>query len=203
MSLKSQKIRRWAATAAASLVLGAHTMAWAATPEEVVADRTEAVASVLAQPDSPDRADALGEAIDESLDFAFLAGLALGDHWTERTDEERQEFMDLLRTLLQTNYEDRLAGHELDEDYRVHYEEARTRGDRAFVNARVAYDGREERVVYRLYRGEDGWRIYDLIVDDISLEETYRDGYVPIIEEHGWSDLIRRMQERVDQLTED
>lgn len=174
--------------------------AWAASPNEVVEERTEAVAEVLAQPDTPERTEALAEAIDDGLDFAFLAGLALGEHWEERTDEERDEFMELLRVLLQANYEDRLTGREIDDDYAVAYEEARTRDDRAFVEAEITYDDNVESVVYRLYRDDDGWRVYDLIVDDISLEETYRDGYVPIIEDHGWQELIDRMQERVDQL---
>lgn len=171
-----------------------------ASPGEVVEERTRAVATALAEPDSPQRTERLAKTIDESLDFAFLAGLALGEHWEERSDEEREEFMDLLRTLLQANYEDRLSGRELDDDYTVEFEEARVRGQRAFVPAQVAYEDRSESVVYRLYEDDGQWRIYDLIIDDISLEETYRDGYVPIIEEHGWQELIDRMQERVDQL---
>ena len=174
---------------------------WAASPNEVVEQRTEQVANVLSEPESPERTTRLAETIDESLDFAYLAGLALGEHWEERTDEERQEFMRLLRRLLLANYEDRLAGHQLDEDYTVDYEEARTRRDRAFVPAEVQTEKRTEPVVYRLYRhDEQGWTIYDVVIDDISLEETYREGYVPIIEEHGWQGLIDRMQRRVDQL---
>ena len=198
--------RQWAKVlgfVASAALLSWAGLAAASSPDDVVEERTMAVAAVLALPDSPERTERLAATIDESLDFAFLAGLALGRHWEQRSDEERQEFMDLLRTLLQNNYEDRLTGHELDDDYTVEFESSRVRGDRAFVPAEVDYDGRVESLVYRLYRDDDDWRIYDLIVDDISLEETYRDGYVPIIEEHGWEELIRRMQERVDQLTSD
>ncbi len=178
------------------------SVAAAASPDEVVKERTHAVATVLAMPDSPERTERLADTIDASLDFAFLASLALGRHWEERSDEERDEFMELLRTLLQNNYEDRITGREIDDDYTVDFQESRTRDDRAFVPAQIDYDERSESVVYRLYQSDEEWRIYDLIVDDISLEETYRDGYVPIIEDHGWEELIRRMQERVDQLEE-
>ncbi len=204
MNTDQRRGQRWTTSvvAAALLVLWS-TAAFASTPNEVVEQRTEAVATVLAQPDSPERTDQLATVIDESLDFAFLAQLALGEHWEKRSAEEHDRFMELLRTLLQANYEDRLAGHELDDDYTVDFEEARVRRDRAFVEARVVHDERTEDIVYRLYQSDEQWRIYDLIVDDISLEETYRDGYVPIIEEHGWQELIDRMERRVEALESD
>ncbi len=187
-------------TVALAFVLVAAPQAMASTPEGVVQERTNAVADVLAQPESPSRTARLGAVIDESLDFAQLAKLSLGRHWEERTDEEREEFLTLLRRLLQANYEDRLSGHQVREDYTVSYEAARVRGDRAFVPATIRHQDRSEEVVYRLYRHEGEWRIYDLVVDDISLEETYREGYVPIIDEDGWDELIDLMRERVEEL---
>ncbi len=186
-----------------ALAMSVSALAVAAEPGEVVEDRTEAVATVLGQPESPERTAELSETIDASIDFEYLAGLALGEHWEERDEAEQEEFMVLLRRLLQANYEDRLGGYELDDDYQIIYEEQRVRDDRAFVPARIESDDRRESVVYRLYRNDQGqWVIYDVVVDDISLEETYRDGYVPIIEDKGWQELIRRMQSRVDALEE-
>ncbi len=187
---------------AVGLTMVVSASAMASTPDQVVQERTEAVATVLAQPESEERTERLAATIDESIDFEFLASLALRGHWEERTDEERQEFMTLLRRLLQANYEERLGGYELDEDYEIHYEESREREDRAFVPAVIDGKERRESVVYRLYRDDGQWVIYDVVVDDISLEETYRDGYVPIIEDHGWGELIERMERRVDALEE-
>ena len=186
----------------ASFLLTA-TVAWADSPDEEVERHTQAVANTLAQPETEHRSQLLAQNVDDAIDFPFLASLALGEHWERRSDAEREEFLTLLRRLLLANYEDRLAGYQLGEDYRVDFEESRQRGDRAFVAAEITHKDRVEPVVYRLHRDEEGdWRIYDVVVDDISLEETYREGYVPIIEDRGWDELIRRMQERVDQLEE-
>lgn len=181
------------------ILFGAAT-ALASTPEEVVKERTEAVAEALAEADSPERTVRLGEEIDQTLDFEYLAARAFGEHWEARTEEEREEFLDLLRRLLQANYSDRLGGHQLGEDYRIEYGEARVRGARAFVRAEVSHKDRKEAVVYRLHRDGDEWKIYDLVIDDISLEETYREGYLPIIEEDGWGELIDLMKERLEEM---
>lgn len=193
---------RWllvvAATAMGTLLFGA--TAWASSPGEVVEQRTEAVADVLAQPESAQRTEQLAETIDESLDFAYLAARALGEHWQQRSDEERREFMELLRRLLQHNYEDRLAGHVLDDDYTVEHSEPRVRDDRAFVESEFHYDDQEEVVMFRLHRDDGTWKVYDVVIDDITLEETYREGYVPIIENEGWEALIERMEQRLEKL---
>lgn len=184
----------------ALVVLCSSTVALAATPEAVVQERTEAVAKVLAEPESPTRTARLAQEIDQTIDFNYLAARAFGEHWEVRTREEQEEFLTLLRRLLQQNYSDRFQGRQLGQDYRIAYEEARVRGRRAFVRAEITYRDRREAVIYRLHRDGNQWRIYDFVVDDISLEETYRDGYVPIIEEDGWEELIDLMKERLKEM---
>lgn len=200
MIKSSRWCRRCTGIAVAVLFWMWGAVAWTATPEEVVEQGTKEVAAVLAQPDGPQRAAALADAVEQNMDFQFLAARALGEHWKERTEEERDLFMTLLRRLLQANYEDEIAGRKLDDDYTMEFDEAQKRDDRAFVAATVTIDDRVESIVYRLHRQEGAWEIYDVIVDDISLEETYRDGYVPILEEDGWEELIRRMEERAEEL---
>jgi phospholipid transport system substrate-binding protein len=51
-----------------------------------------------------------------------------------------------------------------------------------------------------LLKKADGWVIYDIVIDDISLVETYRDAYTEIIEKEGWDSLISRMEEKAAQL---
>ena len=176
------------------------TTAAASTPNAVAESRTEAVARILSEPAGPQRTARLGAEIDRSIDFAHLASLSLGRHWQERSEEEQVEFLSLLRRLLQANYEDRLSGQQLREDYTVTFEAGRERGDRAVVPATIRHKERTETVVYRLHRHDGQWKIYDLVIDDISLEETYREGYVPIIEEDGWDELISLMRERIEEL---
>lgn len=182
-----------------ALFLGGSALA--AEPEQVVKERTAKVVEVLKKPATAARTKELEEAMNESLDFEELASRFLGEHWEVRTPEERVEFLGLLQRLLRSNYEDRLGERQLKEDFEIEYSPARIRRGRAFVRAQVRVRDRSEEVVYRLYQREDeSWRIYDIVIDDISLEETYRDGYVPIIEEDGWEEFISLMKERVEEM---
>ncbi len=200
MDVRASERIWWACMAAFVVLFGWTASALAGSPRDHVEEKTEAVAAVLAKPDSSVRTQELAEVVEESLDLEYLASRALGDHWTQRSPAEREEFMSLLQRLLQGNYEDRLAGRKMGDDYEVDFEQAQVRGERAFVAATVTKDDTEKSLVYRLRRDGESWKIYDLVIDDISLEETYRDGYVPIIEEQGWEELIRRMEERLEEL---
>ena len=175
-------------------------VAYASTPEEVVKERTEALAAVLARAGSPERTEKLAREIEKTLDFEYLAARAFGEHWEVRSQAEQEEFLNLLQRLLEANYSRRLGDHRLESDYRIEYGEPRVRRDRAFVRAVVSHRDRSEEVVYRLHRDGGEWKIYDVVIDDISLEETYREGYVPIIEEEGWEELISLMRERLEEL---
>ena len=174
--------------------------AFAAGPTDYVKAKTKAVTDVLSKKDSKKRQKALDKVVQQTIDFRELAKRALGKHWEARTAEEQQEFLDLLQTLLQANYEDKLTGKQLGADYKIEYTAEKTKGTKALVKALVVVKEEKKPVNYRLYKSEKGWAVYDLVIDDISLEETYRDGYVEIIEAEGWASLISRMKEKAKAL---
>lgn len=182
-----------------TLLLGSN--AFAAEPDQVVKQQTDKVVDILRKPASPARTKELVDAINTTIDFEELARRSLGEHWEARTAEEKAEFLGLLQRLLRSNYESQIGERQLRSDFKIEYTPARIRRERAFVRAQVQVGDRSEEVVYRLFKSEDdSWQIYDLVVDDISLEETYRDGYVPIIEEDGWAEFISLLKERVEEM---
>lgn len=182
------------------LLFSASAFAQGKSPLDVVKQRSSEVTSILEQPDSPARKERLNKALHATVDFGELATRALGKHWTDRTEAERQEFLDLLQRLLQANYAKQLDGRKLGKDYTLDFGDERIRDGRAVVRMTVSYKNKKHPVMYRLTQKGDSWVVYDLVIDDVSLEETYREGYVPIIEEDGWSGLIDLMRERLAEL---
>jgi phospholipid transport system substrate-binding protein len=184
---------------AALLIAFSATAAWA-TPTDYVKKKTGTVTSILQKPDSKKRQKTLHEVLEQTIDFRELASRALGEHWKARTPEEQQEFLDLLQELLQANYEGKLEGSTLGEDYEIKYTEEKTRGDKAIVKTIVVTKKEKKPVDYKLVKKDSGWTIFDVVIDDISLEETYRESYTAIIEKEGWDSLIQRMKDKAKEL---
>lgn len=174
--------------------------AFAGAPTDYVKKRTEKVTTVLSKDESKKRTAELEEILQATIDFRELAGRALGEHWDKRSEEEKTEFLDLLQKLLQANYETKLQGRTLGKDYEIVYVEEKTRDDRAIVKTKIVVKEESRPVDYRLVKKDNKWIIYDVVIDDISLEETYRESYTEIIKEEGWDALIDRMKQRVEEI---
>lgn len=189
------KTRNLLSSATLLVLLAVTSVAWA-NPTDYVKKRTDSVTKILSQKDSKDREAKLRAVLQETIDFRELASRALGEHWSSRTPEEQQEFLDLLQELLQANYEGQLAGRALGKDYEIKYGDARERNDVAIVKTTVVAKNESKPVDYKLVKKGDSWSIYDVVIDDISLEETYRESYVELIEKEGWPSLIQRMKDK-------
>lgn len=170
---------------------------FAGPPTDSVKTTTESVTKLLSGKATKKRSADLRKLIDGAIDFRELASRSLGKHWEARTDAEKQEFLDLLQELIRANYETQLEGRVLGKDYKIEYLDEKTRDSRAIVKTTIEVRGEKKPIDYKLNEKAGTWSVFDVVIDDISLEETYRDSYVEIIEEEGWSSLIQRMKDKV------
>ncbi|MGM0557711.1 MAG: MlaC/ttg2D family ABC transporter substrate-binding protein [Myxococcota bacterium] len=183
---------------AIGLVLSLSTAAMAGEPTEFIKDNAEEVSDLLKKKDSKQRSEKFSKKLHSLVDFRELADRALGEHWDARTEEEQDQFLALLQELLEANYKKKLEGRELGKDYEIKYLEEKARKDKAIVETKVVWSDGEESVEYKMLERKKSWVIYDIVIDDISLVETYRDSYTEIIEKEGWSELISRMEKKAE-----
>lgn len=165
-----------------------------------VKQKTNKVMKLLSQKDSKRRAKKLDKLLKATIDFRELAARSLGEHWTARSEEEKKEFLDLLQKLLQTNYEKKMSGKKIAKDFKIVYESEKTKGERAIVKTKIIVGKESKPVMYRLLKKGKAWTIYDVVIDDISLEETYRESYTEIVKEEGWKALIDRMKAKLKEI---
>lgn len=145
------------------------------------------------------RSERLNQLLNDLLDYDALAQAALGDHWTQRSEEERTHFVSLLRQLVQRNYETNL---ERILDFEVTYDSERRRGEDTIVttSARSRAQRRQPpvEIEYTMRQTGSQWRVVDVTTDGVSMVQNYRNQFTRIISRDGWGELIARMERRLE-----
>ncbi len=136
------------------------------------------------------------------LDIPGVSQWALGKHWQNRSQTEQQEFIALLAQLFEKVAYPKSA--EFFTDLEITIDAERIRGERAVVRTTVMHP--KEGLVsidYRLIRHDNGWRVRDILLDDVSLATNLRSQFNKIITEESYADLVRRMREKLAEETSD
>ncbi|AKF08247.1 MlaC/ttg2D family ABC transporter substrate-binding protein [Sandaracinus amylolyticus] len=136
--------------------------------------------------------------LSQLLDYQELSRRALGTHWESRTPAQRTQFVDLLRQLVERNYEanlERIQGFEV----RYTREEAISDGTVVYTEARSRQERRQPpvEISYSMHLTDGAWRVFDVNTDGVSLVRNYNRQFNRIIGQDGWDALITRMQERL------
>ena len=135
----------------------------------------------------------LEKVIGDRFNYEEMARRALGAQWNKLSDQERQEFVDLFKGLLSGTYTDKIEGYSGEQ---VHYLNERLEADYAEVRTKVASDKTEIPLDYRLLNKSGDWRVYDVVVDGVSLVNNYRSQFTKIIRESSYADLLEKLREK-------
>lgn len=131
--------------------------------------------------------------IGDRFNYEEMARRSLGAQWKKLNDKERQEFADLFKGLLSGSYADKIEGYSGEQ---VHYLNERLEADYAEVRTKVASDKTEIPLDYRLLNTSGDWRVYDVVVDGVSLVNNYRSQFTKIIRESSYADLLEKLREK-------
>ena len=182
-----------ALTLTAILALVTAGTAVAGEPTDQVRRSVDEVLKIVqSQPDGLARRTAVRQAANRLFDFEETAKRALGPHWQQRTPAEHEEFVRLFSDLLEAAYVGKI---DLYQGEKITYVGETVDGDQATVKTRiVTKQGNEVPVDYRLLREMDGWRVYDVIIEGVSLVANYRTQFNKIIQTSSYDDLVKRMR---------
>ncbi len=188
------------------LVWGPNAGAQDMSPTEFVRAQADSLLTIINQPaaaGSPElaeRQEALKAAVRSFIDFEELCRRALGDHWETRTAEEQQSFVALMTQLVETNYTVKLGNRTVDSPYDVAYTDEDIIRHFARVTGTVTSDGVSTAVEIMMIQRETGWIVYDIVTDDVSVQETYAESFDEIIRDEGWEALQQRLRDRLEEL---
>ena len=136
----------------------------------------------------------LVELITPRFDFSEMAKRSLGRHWAGRTAEEQREFVKVFAALMGKSYADNIESYTTQN---VLYIREREDQNYAQVDTKiVAENGSPLSVNYKLHSVDKEWKIYDLVIEDISMVNNYRSQFDRIIARSSFADLVRTMKEK-------
>lgn len=129
------------------------------------------------------------------IDFVLMSKLVLGKHWRKATDAQRGEFTDGFRELLIRTYTKPLSEYSGQKVNFLPYHEGNKPKLATVYTEIVPHGGVPIPVSYRLrFKEQDGWKVFDMSIDNISLVTNYRSTFSGEIARSGLDKLIASLQ---------
>ncbi len=134
----------------------------------------------------------VNEIVVPHFDFERMSRWVLGRYWRRASNEQRARFVEEFRTLLVRSYATALLEYP---DHRITYLPARVDEQRNAASVRLRIDrksgaGHTHYIDYRMYRNADGWKVFDVAVDGVSLITNFRQSFAMEIQKRGLDGLI-------------
>jgi len=141
-----------------------------------------------------ERREQLKQILFARFDFTEMAKRSLGANWRRRTPKEREEFVRLFSDLLERAYADTIESYG---DEKILYVGERLDGDYADISSKVLTSkGDEFSLNYRAHFVVGEWRVYDVVVENISMVNNYRSQFNRVISNASYEELVRRLRDK-------
>jgi len=118
-------------------------------------------------------------------DFNRIAPLVLGKHWRTATADERERFKKEFRTMLVRTYSRAFVEYH---DWAIRFPalDLSNDGTKAIVRTEVLQPGQNPVAVnYRMFLDKGQWKVYDIIIEGVSLVTNYRSTFNEEIQRKG------------------
>jgi phospholipid transport system substrate-binding protein len=143
-----------------------------------------------------ERREQLKQILFARFDFTEMGKRALGANWRRRTPKEQEEFVRLFTELLERAYADVIESYT---DEKIVYISERLDGSYADVNSKILTGkGEEFSINYKAHLINGEWRVYDVIVENISMVNNFRSQFNRVIANSSYEELIRRLRDKAD-----
>jgi phospholipid transport system substrate-binding protein len=133
------------------------------------------------------------------LDLPKMARGSLGRHWNDLTQAERDQFVPLFSAFIEDAYLSQIQNYEtLEIDAS---KETRLDADHVNIAASVIQPGEDVLpITFMLERTGEGWVVYDVAVEDVSMVENYRAQFDRVIRSQGMPQLLSSLRRKQSQL---
>lgn len=146
------------------------------------------------------------EILTGTFDLEKLCSLAMTTHWKDRSTKEKEEFVGLMRDLLERKAILSVEqGNSKQKKFHTIVQSEKFIGPdqtKSLVHTTIRVPSEDLTIAldYKLSLIKGEWKVYDVIVDGASLVANYRAQFDKIINKDGYPELIHRMQNKLKDL---
>lgn len=187
---------------AAVFLAGGSALAAEVAPDVMVKETAQDVLAIIKkdrdiQNGNQKRINELVEAkVLPHFDFKHMTQLAVGKDWRQATPAQREALIQEFRTLLVRTYSSSLSAYK---NQVIDYKPLRMQVGETDVVVKTVVNqpgGQPIPIDYSLQKTADGWKVYDVVVDNISLVTNYRGSFASEIRKSGLDGLIKTLVEK-------
>jgi len=171
-------------------------------PEELVKKITEDVLAAIKsdkQLAAGDRQKAIKLAEEKILphvDFEEATRLAVGRGWAKASPEQKKQIVTEFRNMLVRTYSNAIGGYE-GQTMKVMPVRMKPGDTEVTVhNQFIRPGGKPVLLDYSMRKTDAGWKIYDIVVEGVSLVLTYRSEFDAVVKQDGVDGLIKRLGQK-------
>lgn len=127
------------------------------------------------------------------FNFTHMTQLAVGKYWRQATPEQQKALVAEFRSMLVRTYTNAFT---LYRDQKIEVKPLKmAAGDtETIVNSRIIKSGGQPTAVdYKMEKTADGWKVYDVIIEAVSLVTNYRGQFATTIQQSGIDGLIKEL----------
>lgn len=171
-------------------------LALAISPTQQIQETIQQVLTVVnssAAGSDTTRKQALRDSIIPRFDWVEMAKQALGKHW-DAVPTRHDEFIAAFADFLGNSYVGKIGSYK---DEKILFVQEVVKNNIAEVKTKIVpAKGEPTTVNYQLHLVQGDWKIYDVVVEDISLVVNYRSQFNRILAKGSFDDLLRQLKEK-------
>lgn len=183
-------------TGLATLLFAIAAPAQETAPDALVKSMVNEVVQVVAQnKDSRAIVDLAEKKVVGHFDFHRMTQLAVGRSWAQASAEQQQKLESAFRTLLVRTYAAALAQSSGQTKIDVKPANLSAGDKETTVHTLVNEPGRKPFVIdYRMSSVSGNWKVYDVVVENLSLVTNYRSSFQSEVSRSGIDGLIKAIE---------
>jgi phospholipid transport system substrate-binding protein len=172
----------------------------AGVPTDQVRQTADRVLSVLqdsrlkSADKQKERRDQIRQIVASRFDFAEMAKRSLGSNWQKVNNDEQRQFVELFTELLEKSYADQIESYDGE---KIVYGRENVSQDQADVDTKIlTKKGEQISINYKLRSAGNDWKVYDVVIENISLVNNFRSQFNRILANASFAELLKKLQSK-------